>query len=82
MPPLMLVLGGICLLAVARTAAAGQHPVRSVLAGAVCGVAGLAAVALLSPYTGVTLPLNAFTGFVAAVLGLPGVILLLVLPLI
>lgn len=82
MPPLILVLGGICLLIVARTAAAGLHPVRSVLAGAVCGVAGLAAVALLAPYTGVTLPLNTFTGFVAAVLGLPGVILLLVFPLI
>lgn len=82
MPPLILVLGGICLLIVARTAAAGPHPVRSVLAGAVCGVAGLAAVALLAPYTGVTLPLNTFTGFVAAVLGLPGVILLLVFPLI
>lgn len=78
----MLVLGGICLVAVARAAGVGGHPVRSVLAGAVCGVAGLAAVALLAPYTGVTLPLNPFTGFVAAVLGLPGVILLLVLPLI
>ena len=78
----MLVLGAVCLLAVARAAAAGRHPVRSVLAGAVCGVAGLAAVALLAPYTGVTLPLNGFTGFVAAVLGLPGVILLLLIPLI
>lgn len=82
MSPLMLVLGGICLVAVARAAGVGAHPVRSVLAGAVCGVAGLAAVALLAPYTGVTLPLNPFTGFVAAVLGLPGVILLLILPLI
>lgn len=78
----MPVLGGLCLLLVARAAAASHHPVRSVLAGAVCGVAGLAAVALLSPYTGVTLPLNAFTGFTAAVLGLPGVILLLLIPLI
>lgn len=78
----MLVLGGICLVAVARAAGVEAHPVRSVLAGAVCGVAGLAAVALLAPYTGVTLPLNPFTGFVAAVLGLPGVILLLILPLI
>ncbi len=81
MSPLMWAVGGGCLLAVARAAAAGRHPVRSVLAGALCGVSGLAAVALLSPYTGVTLPLNAFTGFVAAVLGLPGVILLLLIPL-
>lgn len=78
----MLVPGGLCLLLVARAAAAGHRPVRTLLAGAVCGVAGLAAVALLAPYTGVSLPLNAFTGFVAAVLGLPGVILLLLIPLI
>ena len=82
MPPLMLVPGGLCLLLVARAAAAGRRPVRTLLAGAVCGVAGLAAVALLAPYTGVSLPLNAFTGFVATVLGLPGVVLLLLIPLI
>lgn len=82
MTPLMPVLGGLCLLVVARAAAASRRPVRSVLAGAVCGVAGLATVALLAPYTGVSLPLNAFTGFTAAVLGLPGVILLLLIPLI
>lgn len=82
MPPLMLVLGAFCLLAVARAGAASRRPVRSLLAGAVCGVAGLAAVALIAPCTGVSLPLNAFTGFVAAVLGLPGVILLLLIPLI
>ena len=82
MPPLMLVPGGLCLLLVARAAAAGRRSVRTLLAGAVCGVAGLAAVALLAPYTGVSLPLNAFTGFVATVLGLPGVILLLLIPLI
>ena len=81
MSPLMWAVGSGCLLAVARAAAAGRYPVRSVLAGALCGLSGLAAVALLSPYTGVTLPLNAFTGFVAAVLGLPGVILLLLIPL-
>ena len=53
----------------------------AVLGGALCGVAALAVVALLAPYTGVALPLNRFTGFAAAVLGLPGVVGVLLLQL-
>ncbi len=81
MPPLLTALGAACLIAVGRAAAAGPRPVRSILAGAVCGIAALAALALLAPATGVALPLNRFTGFVAAVLGVPGVITLLLLNL-
>lgn len=81
MPPALIALGGLCLLAVARAAAAGRRPVRGILGSALGGLASLGAVALLAPYTGVSLPLNAFTGFAAAVLGMPGVILLLLLPL-
>ena len=81
MPPALILLGAACLVAVGRAAAASRRPVRSILAGAVCGVAALAALALLAPYTGVSLPLNRFTGFVAAVLGAPGVIGLLLLRL-
>ena len=82
MTPLAFILAAVCLVAVGRAAAAGPHPVRSILLGAVCGVAALAALALLAPATGVALPLNRFTGFVAAVLGVPGVIGLLLLELI
>lgn len=81
MPTPLIVLGTICLLAVARAAAAGRRPARSILGSALGGIAALGAVALLAPYTGVVLPLNVFTGFAAAVLGIPGVILLLLLPL-
>ncbi|MDD4850961.1 MAG: pro-sigmaK processing inhibitor BofA family protein [Gemmiger sp.] len=70
---------GASVLAVARSAAHQKHPLRAVLAGAACGLAGLALVNLLAPYTGVLLPLNRFTAFVGVVLGLPGVIALLVL---
>ena len=45
------------------------------------GLAGLGAVALLGPLTGVALPLNALTAGTAVILGLPGVILLMVLNL-
>lgn len=68
-----------CILAVAGGAARGPRPLRAILASAVCGVGTLALLALLAPLTGVSLPLNRFTGFVAAVLGTPGVIALLVL---
>lgn len=58
-----------------------RRPLRTLLAGALCGLGALALVALLAPATGVELPLNRFTAFVAAVLGLPGVVTLLLLRL-
>ena len=62
-----------------HAAAHQRRPVRSLLVSALCGAAGLAAVALLSPLTGFSLPLNTFTAGCSVILGLPGVILLLVL---
>lgn len=72
---------GICLLVAARCAAHQRHPIRTLLGAAVCGFGVMALLALLEPVTGVCLPLNRFTGFVAAVLGVPGVIALLLLQL-
>lgn len=74
--------GGVCLLLMLRCAARQRHPAGALLAGAVCGLGVLAVLALLEPVTGIVLPLNRFTAFTAAVLGVPGVILLLVLQLI
>ena len=56
-------------------------PLLGIFGGAACGLAGLGAVALLGPLTGVALPLNALTAGTAVILGLPGVILLMVLNL-
>lgn len=78
----MMLAGAVCVLLVAHSASRQQHPVRALLASSVCGIASMAALALLAPYTGVLLPLNRFTGFVAAVLGMPGVVTLLLLNLI
>ena len=72
----------VCLLSVVRCAARQRHPVLALLAGAVCGVGTLAVLALLEPVSGIALPLNRFTAFIAAVLGVPGVILLLFLQLV
>lgn len=74
--------GAVCLLLVLRCAARQRHPVLAVLAGAVCGLEVLAVIALLEPVSGIVLPLNRYTAFVAAVLGVPGVVLLLLLQLI
>ena len=74
--------GAVCLLLVLRCAARQRHPVLALLAGAVCGLGVLAVLALLEPVSGIALPLNRFTAFVAAVLGVPGVVLLLLLQLI
>lgn len=74
--------GAVCLVLMLRCAARQRHPVLALLAGAVCGLGVLAVLALLEPVSGIALPLNRFTAFVAAVLGVPGVILLLLLQLI
>lgn len=74
--------GAVCLILVLRCAACQRHPVLALLAGAVCGMGALALLALLEPISGIDLPLNRFTAFAAAVLGVPGVILLLLLQLI
>ncbi|HJG27323.1 MAG: pro-sigmaK processing inhibitor BofA family protein [Gemmiger sp.] len=71
----------VCLLVVGRCAAHQHHPLRGLLAGAVCGLGALALLALLDPVTGVSLPLTPFTSFTAVVLGVPGVITLLILQL-
>ena len=67
--------------AVLRCAARQRHGMRSLLAGAVCGLGALALLGLLEPVTGIALPLNRFTAFCAGVLGLPGVTALLILRL-
>ena len=75
-------LAAVCAIAVLRCAARQRHGIRSLLAGAVCGLGVLAVMALLEPVSGIALPLNRYTAFVAAVLGVPGVVLLLLLQLI
>lgn len=70
-----------CLVVIGRCAAHQRHPIRTLFGAAICGVAVLAILALLEPITGVSLPLNRFTGFVAVVLGTPGIITLLLLQL-
>lgn len=74
--------GAVCLLLILRCAARQRHPVLALLAGAVCGLGALAVLALLEPISGIALPLNRFTAFMATVLGVPGVIFLLLLQLI
>lgn len=81
MPTGIAVWGAVCLLVVVRCAARQQHPLRALLGGAVCGTASLSVLSVLAPLTGVSLPFNAFTAGTAAVLGLPGVILLVLLDL-
>ena len=71
----------VCLFLLGRCAAHQHHPLRGLLAGAVCGLGALALLALLDPVTGVSLPLTPFTSFTAVVLGVPGVITLLILQL-
>lgn len=79
--PAALIAAAVCVV-VLRCAVRQRHGLRVLLGGAVCGFAALALLRLLDPLTGTALPLNRFTAFVAAALGLPGVITLLLLQII
>lgn len=73
--------GALCIAAVGRAAAKSEKPVRGALASALLGAGSLAAVNLLSQYTGVAIGLNPAASFVAVVLSLPGVLTLLLVRL-
>ena len=55
-------LAAVCAIAVLRCAARQRHGIRSLLAGAVCGLGALALLGLLEPVTGIALPLNRVYG--------------------
>ena len=72
-------LAALCCIILLRCACRQQHGLRSLLAGAVCGIGVVALLGLLEPLTGAALPLNRFTAFFAGALGIPGVTALFVL---
>lgn len=74
-------IGAVCLLLNVRCAAHSRRPLLTMAGSALGGVGALALVGLLSPYTGVSLPLNPYTAFTGIVLGIPGITLLLFLNL-
>lgn len=73
------IVGGVIALAVLIGALLTKRPFRALLTSALQGICALAAVNVMSMFTGVTLGLTVFSLLVCAVLGLPGTITLLVL---
>ena len=76
---LLWVLAGMSGVNVAFAASRQSRPLRSAGLSALCGCCALGLVNVLSAHTGVAIALNYATAFVTAVLGVPGVVLLLVL---
>lgn len=72
-------IGAVILTAVMVGAVKTGHPVRSLGGSAVQGLGALAAVNILSAFSGVTVGLTSFSAAVCVVLGIPGVIALLIL---
>ena len=70
---------GVAALFVFLALVRGGKPLRSAVAGGVRGLAALLAVDAAGIFTGVSLGLNALTGGVCLVLGVPGVIGLLLM---
>ena len=73
------VVGGGIALAITITLFRSGKPVRALIGSAAQGLAALAAVNLTGAFTGISLGLGIFSGSVAAALGVPGVITLLML---
>lgn len=73
------IVGGAVAVAVFVAACFTKKPIRSLLTSAMQGICAMAAVNVLSVFSGVTVGLTVFTTYMATVLGLPGVITLLCL---
>ncbi|MBQ8610761.1 MAG: pro-sigmaK processing inhibitor BofA family protein [Oscillospiraceae bacterium] len=76
---LLWILAGVSVLGVALAATHQRRPLAAAGISAVCGCCALGLVNALSSFTGVGIALNYATAFVTAVLGVPGVVLLLTL---
>ncbi len=74
---LLWVIAGAGAAAAALAAVRQRRPLRQAGLSALCGCCALGLVNVLTPYTGVSIALNYATAFTAAVLGVPGVVLLL-----
>ena len=74
-------LGGLIALIVFCTAVKQGHPFRVIFRSGMLGCAALGAVHIASAWTGIALGFGWFTGMIAFVLGVPGVVLLLALNL-
>lgn len=72
----VMLLGG---LAIIYTFTKAKHPVATAFKSAMCGVAALLSVNLVSGVTGCYIAVNPFTAFVATVISLPGIIGILIL---
>ena len=76
---LVWIMAGVSAAAVSLAACGQRRPLRRAGLSALCGCCALGLVNVLSAHTGVAIALNYATAFVTAVLGVPGVVLLLVL---
>lgn len=75
---LAVIYGFVYLILAAKTG----RPFKTVLLFAAAGIVGLLAVNLMAKYSGVSVPVNAFTVSAGAALGLPGTVGLLLLRMI
>lgn len=73
------IVGGVIIVAVLVGAFLTGKPIRSLFSSALQGICALAAVNVISVFSGVTLGVTTFSLMVCSVLGIPGTASLLVL---
>lgn len=80
MPLLIGIISAIIVIyAIGNAVGKAKHPFKKSISGVLMGFASLAAVNLLSPLTGVSVPISVLTVLTAAAGGVPGVTLILAL---
>lgn len=80
MPKMFVVIAVVWVVyAIVNAFSGSEKPLKKSLLGILSGIAALAAVHLLSPYTGVPVTISVMSLLVAAVGGIPGATLILVL---
>ncbi len=75
----VMLIGGIVII---YTFTKAKHPVITAFKSAMCGIAALLSVNLISGVTGCYIAVNPLTAFVATVISLPGIIAMLILNII
>ncbi len=74
-----IIISVIVVYSIVNTAAKAEHPVKKAFGSTFSGIAALAAVNLITPLTGVAVPISVVSVLTAVIGGVPGVTLIVFL---
>ena len=78
MDVLMIIIAGVLCFGYLRRCGGQKKPLKAMVVNSLCGLAGLVAAAVITGFMGCGIAVNVATVLVSAVLGVPGVVMILV----